>query len=133
MLFANKHTYLSLKILVIIAIILGTSNALASDIDCANDKRAVAECYGVKGTLSMHANMRPYLKIKNNGRLLSISYKDNSSNADYFMPKEVADRIALDKNVVGDFNVCPFTMPKAHEMGVVCIESASHLTMQTKH
>src|ERR1019366_9201353 len=106
--------------------------AIAAANDCADNQQVVATCYNVHGRIRINANMRPYLWPAGTKRLLGIALQSDASDADYFWPDNVAKSIGLDKDVFGDFRVCPFTLGKKGIMQMVCIDSATRLIVKSQ-
>lgn len=112
-----------LKYLIVPVLLSFVSGARAETamVSCAEDNRIVAGCYHVQGRLSIHANMRPYLHLDGTKRILGIV--ERGSDTGYFWPVNVENEIDLDRDLMGDFYVCPFTPDEPRKMRFVCIEN----------
>lgn len=98
------------------------SAPLAHATICHDDPRVVAACYTVRGTLAVHANLRPYLHARK--RLLAIATSSETAEAAYLMPDTVWRNLDPSQSIMGEFTVCPFTHEQPGVMGMVCIEDA---------
>ena len=96
---------------------------------CTQNTRLVGQCFTVRGRLSVHANMRPYLWPIGTHRLLGIASPDGA----IIMPPEIERIFAsppFDRQLVADFEVCPFTRPRPGIMQMVCIAAARNLKIR---
>jgi hypothetical protein len=119
-----------LKILGIIVLTICASTVRASD--CSSDKRVIAACYDLHGQLRIHANMRLYLWATGAKRLFAVSYRPDAPEADPPLPSNIAKLIYSDRNIFGDFNICPLTPQEQGKMQIICINSASHVTTHNR-
>ena len=97
-----------------VVLFLWGSAAGAVEVDCPT-----TVCYDIHGRLRIYANMRPYLLPADSNKRIAV--------ADFLMPENVRKLLALDRDIVGDFRVCPMTKNHQGIMNTVCIESATHL------
>lgn len=104
--------------LILLGVLFFSNLSVADNRVCAKNKEVVAPCYSVQGTLMYHANMRPYLHISNSNRILGIKEQDGLP----IWPNEVSENLSYDKDLIGDFTVCPFTKAEKNKMQLVCIE-----------
>ena len=97
-------------------------------VTCKNDPQVVGECFPVHGRLSFW-NGTPSLRLWNirTNRILGVRTETAPENV---MSLWGPDR--FEKDIFGDFEVCPFTKEKPGHMQMVCIESASHLTAKAR-
>ena len=59
-------------------------------------------------------------------RILGVLPPENE-----IVPHNLAKALAgFDKQIYGNFEVCPFTLEKPGEMQMVCVESADHLIVR---
>ena len=96
---------------------------------CTQNTQLVGQCFMVQGRLSVHANMRPYLWPIGTHRLLGIAGPDGA----IIMPPEIARIFAsppFDRQLVANFEVCPFTRPRPGTMQMVCIAAARNLKIR---
>jgi hypothetical protein len=96
---------------------------------CTQNTHLVGQCFTVQGRLSVHANMRPYLSPIGTHRLLGIAGPDGA----IIMPPEIARIFAsppFDRQLVANFEVCPFTRPRPGTMQMVCIAAARNLKIR---
>jgi len=93
---------------------------------CANNKHVVEECYNVRGKLIVHANMRLYLHTEGK-RLLAVYYYPDVPEPELALPKNVSEMLEANKQLSGDYKVCPFTPQAPGKMQIVCINSAKNL------
>jgi len=94
--------------------------AAAETLPCKQDPRIIQQCFAVHGRLSVHANMRAYLWPIGTNRLLGVANPD----------LERLFSVRIDRQVFGDFEVCPFTRRRPGIMQMVCIAGASNLTVR---
>ena len=96
---------------------------------CTQNTHLVGQCFTMQGRLSVHANMRPYLSPIGTHRLLGIAGPDGA----IIMPPEIARIFAsppFDRQLVANFEVCPFTRPRPGTMQMVCIAAARNLKIR---
>ena len=85
------------------------------------------ECYDVRGTIKVHANLRPYIHAEN-GRLLGIAEKDGKPS----WPPAIETLLKDEADFTGKFHVCPTAHEAPGKMKVVCIDSATDLKTKAK-
>jgi len=93
---------------------------------CTQNTQLVGQCFTVRGRLSVHANMRPYLWPIGTHRLLGIASPEGA----IIMPNEIERIFAsppFDRQLFVDFAICPFTRRRPGTMQMVCIASARNL------
>lgn len=115
------HMYLIL----LLSALFFFSNSVYADMVCSQDPRIMAPCYDVEGRLTIYANMRPRIQLKEgNGKILAIVPKSGleTGEEDYYWPQEIEDELSLEKDIDGRFRVCPFKPPKLDELQYVCID-----------
>ena len=96
---------------------------------CTQNTHLVGQCFTMQGRLSVHANMRPYLSPIGTHRLLGIASPDGA----IIMPPEIERIFAsppFDRQLVADFEVCPFTRSRPGTMQMVCIAAAQNLKIR---
>jgi hypothetical protein len=94
---------------------------------CKTNPNLVAACFRVHGRLGWY-NGAP------SGRIWIIGTKRMLGLHDDWIPANMESRSGpdFDREVFGDFDVCPFTKETAGEMQMVCIESASHIVFKER-
>src|SRR5262252_9259207 len=100
---------------------------------CRSRADVVGKCFRVHGRLSVY-NGTPSIRLWPSGtkRLLGIIDPNDTSNAPgpSVLPEEIKSKLDWDKNVVGDFLVCPLTRSQPGKMQTVCIESGKNLIVR---
>jgi hypothetical protein len=100
---------------------------------CRNRPDVVGKCFRVHGRLSVY-NGTPSIRLSPSGskRLLGIIDPNDTSNAPgpSVLPEEIKSKLDWDKNVFGDFLVCPLTRSQTGKMQTVCIESGKNLVVR---
>lgn len=122
---------MKLRITLLIIFLIHIS-AEASDDLCASDERVIGICFDIHARLRLNANMRLYLWPIGTNRLLAVSYMSDVPVADPALPYDLVDVINYDKEVFGDFRVCPFTKEESGKMQIICIESADNLVLKNR-
>jgi hypothetical protein len=114
-----------------------TVGAQSPAVQPANSCRArsdlVGKCFTVHGRLSVY-NGTPSIRLWPIGtkRLLGvIDPRDPSAVPGRdTLPESIASKLDFDKDVFGDFLVCPLTRSKPGRMQTVCIESGKSLVVR---
>jgi len=100
---------------------------------CRSRPDVVGKCSQVHGRLSVY-NGTPSIRLWPSGskRLLGIIDPNDTSNAPgpSVLPEEIRSKLNWDKNVFGDFLVCPLTRSQPGRMQTVCIESGKNLIVR---
>src|SRR5215831_17601251 len=100
---------------------------------CRSRSDVVGKCFRVQGRLSVY-NGTPSIRLSPSGskRLLGIIDPKDTSNAPgpSVLPEEIKGKLDWDKNVFGDFLVCPLTRSQPGKMQTVCIESGKNLIVR---
>jgi hypothetical protein len=100
---------------------------------CRNRPDVVGKCFRVHGRLSVY-NGTPSIRLAPSGskRLLGIIDPNDTSSAPgpSVLPEEIRSKLDWDKNVFGDFLVCPLTRSQVGRMQTVCIESGKNLLVR---
>lgn len=102
-------------------------NALAEERGCQNDKRVMASCFDVQGTIMVHANLRAYLHEVKSGKSFALAFKTNEPDSQYFVPRSLLSRLGPDKDVYGHFVVCPLSKEAKGRQQTVCISDVVKL------
>src|SRR4051812_24139653 len=97
---------------------------------CRTRSDVVGKCFRVHGRLSVY-NGAPSIRLWPMGtkRLLGIIDPNDTSNAPgpTVLPVEIKNKLDWDKDVLGDFFVCPLKHQQPGKMQTVCIESGKNL------
>jgi len=113
--------------------VLTQSQARPDEKSCRVRSDVVGKCFTVHGRLSVY-NGTPSIRLWPIGtkRLLGVLDPMDTSNAPgpSVLPTAIAGRLDADKDVLGDFLVCPLTRAKPGRMQTVCIESGKNLTVR---
>ena len=82
----------------------------------------------VHGRLSVY-NGAPALRIWKIGtkRVIGISDQRFVKEGYQNIPESIRELVNQDTDVIGDFQVCPFTKSRPNEMQLVCVESGKNL------
>ena len=97
---------------------------------CRARSDVVGKCFTVHGRLSVY-NGTPSIRLWPMGskRLLGVIDPQDPSNAPgpSVLAAPVKQKLDWDKDVFGDFLVCPLTRSKPGRMQTICIESGKNL------
>jgi len=100
---------------------------------CRTRPDVLGKCFRIHGRLSVY-NGTPSIRLSPQGskRLLGIIDPKDTSNAPgpSVLPEEIKSKLDWDKNVFGDFLVCPLTRSHPGKMQTVCIESGQNLMVR---
>jgi hypothetical protein len=102
----------------------------ASESVCADDKRVIASCFDVAGRLSIHANLRPYLHVPKTRRILGIALAADAVDGKYMWPENIERNMTPEKDIWGNYRVCPLTSAQAGTQQLVCIDAVSDMRVQ---
>ena len=100
---------------------------------CREHPQLVGKCSTVHGRLSVY-NGNPAIRLRRIGtkRILGVS-DQRFKLPDYLnIPESLAQQLNGENELVGDFQVCPFTRSKPGEMQLICIESAKNVVVTAK-
>jgi hypothetical protein len=100
---------------------------------CREHPQLVSKCFNVRGRLAVY-NGAPTLRIWKIGtkHVLGVSDQRFAIEGVRNVPEEIQTKVDADKLLYGDFLVCPFTMPRANEMQLVCIERVTNLRIKDR-
>ncbi len=121
-----------LVIILLVILLISNSNVEARDDPCVSDERVVGICFDIHARLRLNANMRLYLWPIGTNRLLAVSYMSDVPEADPVLPSNLVDVMNSDKEVFGDFRVCPFTKEDPGKIQIICVESAENLVLKNR-
>jgi hypothetical protein len=128
-----QFSLLSLLSLILISSVWARPRSAPETDSCKRRPDIVGKCFNVHGRLSVY-NGTPSIRLWPLGtkRLLGIIDPNDTSNAPgpSILPLEIKNKLDWNKDVFGDFAVCPLTVAKSGRMQTVCIESARNLTIR---
>jgi hypothetical protein len=104
--------------------------ACAAQSKCKDNPKVVAACFAVHGRASLGADtVRIYIWPIGTKRMLGVT--GGPTLDDQIEPIYTSDlRFDSDgDDILGDFEVCPFTPQKRGHLQLVCVESATHLVV----
>ena len=100
---------------------------------CRRRPDVVGKCFNVNGRLLVY-NGTPSIRLRPSGskRLLGVIDPNDTSNAPgpTVLPVSIKEKLDWNRDVYGDFLVCPLTRAKPGRMQTICIESAKNLTVR---
>jgi len=121
----------------LLLILCGSVSAMSPSVpvekSCREHPQLVGKCFNVHGRLSTY-NGNPAVRLWNlrTKRMLGVSDQRFSLPGYRNIPEDLAKRLDGEKNIYGDFLVCPFTRPRPREMQLMCIESAKNVVMKDR-
>ena len=123
-------------LIVLAACTFGTpSPTVQSATSCRARSDLVGKCFTVHGRLSVY-NGTPSIRLWPIGtkRLLGILDPTDISAVpgSNTIPPSIESKLDFDKQVFGDFLVCPLTVSHPGRMQTVCIESGKNLFVRTR-
>jgi hypothetical protein len=128
------HGKLPVLMLAALGVLVQSSVRPAAD-SCRARADLVGKCFKVHGRLSVY-NGTPSIRLWPVGskRLLGILDPENISvePGPSIIPPSVRERLDWDKEVFGDYLVCPLSRSKPGRMQTVCIESGKNLIVRTR-
>lgn len=126
---------LSALLLLLTCSVLAQSPAGRAAKSCRARDDLVGGCFKVRGRLSVY-NGTPSIRLWPVGsrRLLGVRASDDASGVPgpTSIPASVRERLDFDKEVFGDFLVCPLTRSRPGRMQAVCIESGKNLFVRRR-
>jgi hypothetical protein len=124
---------LSVLLLLLISSASGGPRDLQQPQSCRNRPDVVGKCFAVHGRLSVY-NGTPSIRLWPMGtkRLLGVIDPGDPSNAPgpTILPIEIKNKLDWNKDVFGDFSVCPLTRQRSGRMQTICIESGKNLVVR---
>ena len=128
-----KFSIISLLFLMLGINTIGESRRLQPAPSCRTRSDVIGKCFNVHGRLSVY-NGTPSIRLWPIGtkRLLGIIDPNDVSNAPgpTVLPLEIKNKLDWDKDVLGNFFVCPLTRQQPGKMQTVCIESGKNLIVR---
>ncbi len=130
----KAYLVLSCSVAMVVALGVTARPRLNSDAKSCRARSDVAgKCFIVHGRLSVY-NGTPSIRLWPVGsrRMLGIIDPKDVSNASgpSVLPEAVRTKLDADKDVFGDFLVCPLSPRRTGRMQTVCIESGKNLRVQ---
>jgi len=130
-------TYLKLTVLSALALLIAYNAIAESRLHEAASCRArpdvVGRCFSVHGRLSVY-NGTPSIRLWPLGskRLLGVLDPNDVSSGPgpTILPDEIKLKLDWNKDVFGDFFVCPLSQKQSGRMQTICIESGKHLIVR---
>lgn len=124
----------SLAVLLILFVtVWGAPREVAQTQSCRNRPDVLGKCFRVHGRLSVY-NGTPSIRLWPMGtkRLLGVIDPNDVSNAPgpTILPLDIKNKLDWDKDVFGDFIVCPLTRQQRGRMQTVCIADGKNLTVR---
>ncbi len=122
-------------LLLLVGSVIRESESNQTPPTCRARSDLVGKCFSVHGRLSVY-NGTPSIRLWPIGtkRLLGVIDPNEASSTpgEPILPGNIKRKLDWDKDVLGDFEVCPLTKQKPGHMQTVCIQSGNHLIVR-KH
>jgi hypothetical protein len=119
-------------LLLLITTVFGGARFLSQPQSCRSRSDVVGKCFNVHGRLSVY-NGTPSIRLWPIGtkRLLGVIDPNDVSHepGPSVLPLDIKSKLDWDKDVIGDFLVCPLTRSQPGHMQTVCIQSGKALTV----
>ena len=126
----TQFTLIVIALMLLIVTASGSARFFPQTSSCRARPDVVGKCFSVHGRLSVY-NGTPSIRLWPIGtkRLLGIIDPNDASNAPgpTVLPVEIKNKLDWDKDVLGDFLVCPLTHQQPGRMQTVCIDSGKNL------
>ena len=124
-------------LLLLLLILISSTGArpafIPAEVSCKSRPDVVGKCFNVHGRLSVY-NGTPSIRLWPIGtkRLLGVIDPKDASNAPgpTILPLDIKTKLDWNKDVLGDFMVCPLTRRQSGRMQTVCIESGKNLSVR---
>ena len=127
-------TKLTVGLLMLASTVVAQSPTARTAGSCRTRSDLVGKCFVVHGRLSVY-NGTPSIRLWPIGtkRLLGVfDPEDISAVPDRnTIPASIGSKLNFDKDVFGNFLVCPITRSRSGRMQTVCIASGKHLFVRT--
>ena len=118
------------RVRALVTMVAGVFSGVASAADsCDRATNIVGNCWTVHGRISI-TNGTPGVRIWPVGtmRLLAVAGPEDNP----FMPSDIFSKLTVRNEAFGNFEVCPLTAERAHEMQFVCVRSVSKLLVRDR-
>ena len=126
---------LSVLLTLIVGSVLAQSPVKPTAKSCRARSDLVGRCFIVHGRLSVY-NGTPSIRLWRIGskRLLGVLDPSDISGepGQSTIPASVRGQLDFDKDVFGDFLVCPLTRSQSGRMQTICIESGKNLIVRKR-
>jgi hypothetical protein len=117
----------------LLSTVLATSRSMPEAQTCRQRPDVTGKCFNVHGRLSVY-NGTPSIRVWPMGtkRLLGVIDPDDVSSAPgpTILPVDIKNKLDWNKDVFGDFMVCPLTRQQSGRMQTVCIASGKNLVVR---
>ena len=131
------NTQLKLSLLLALALLIALSvvgeSRLREAPSCSTRPDLNGKCFNVHGRLSVY-NGTPSIRLWPLGskRLLGVLDPNDVSSAPgpTVLPDDIKLKLDWNKDVFGDFLVCPLSKGQPGRMQTICLESGKHLTVR---
>ncbi|HYW69667.1 MAG TPA: hypothetical protein VE961_01455 [Pyrinomonadaceae bacterium] len=121
-----------LALLLLATTVFSSARRAAEPQSCRSRSDVAGKCFNVHGRLSVY-NGTPSIRLWPAGtrRLLGVIDPNDTSNAPgpSVLPLDIKSKLDWDKDVFGDFLVCPLTKAQPGHMQTVCLESGRNLSI----
>lgn len=122
-------------LLVACGVALAQPSAKLAASSCRARPDLVGRCFSVRGRLSVY-NGTPSVRLWKIGsrRILGVSDIDRSTGKSEppALPASIEERLDWDKEIYGDFLVCPLTRSRPGVMQIVCVEAGKNLIVRER-
>jgi hypothetical protein len=102
---------------------------------CRTRPDLVGKCFTVRGRLSLY-NGTPSVRLWQIGsrRILGVSDTERNSGRPEppSLPASIEERLGWDKELYGDFQVCPLSHSRPGVMQIICVESGKNLIVRER-
>jgi hypothetical protein len=128
--FALKVAEVKLLSHLILAIFFATALHAQQNRSCKDDPKIVGQCFKIHGRVRIGNGIGMTIWRIGTDRILAVG------DVDIIIPRNLSDAFGkdntYDRDVFGNFEVCPLTKSKEGEMQWVCVESASRLVVRER-
>jgi hypothetical protein len=120
----------------LILVSVGSASSLGNNTtnkSCREHPQLVGRCFSVHGRLSVF-NGAPSFRIWKIGtkRVLGVSEQRFALEGYNNLPDDLRGKVDAEKDLYGDFLVCPFTKARPKEMQMVCIEQVTNVVIKNR-
>lgn len=100
---------------------------------CREHPKLVGKCFTIRGRMN-YWNGTPSVRIWPVGtkRMLGVSEGRFKIDGYVNLPAAIEAKLSWESDLFGDFVVCPFTPDEPGVMRLVCVDSATNLTVQAR-
>lgn len=127
--------YLALAVMFFTAITFASESASGASENlkaCHDDPKLVDACFSFRGRLSYY-NGAPTVRIWRVGtkRILGVTEHLNT-NGYATIPKNLLEKMTFETDMFADFMICPYTKEDSESMQLICVDSASKITLKPR-